>query len=545
MTELIFERLSVKNFMSFGQQPTTINLNSHKSTILVAENGSGKTAFLIDSIFYVLFGEAFRNIKKAAIPNSINQKETLCELELRVDGNPWKISRGMKPEDFIVTKNGEEVWSDVKASDKQSNLVSELGINKTILPNIVLISEESTPFMRLSGPDRRACVERILNLSVFSEAHVEVKKKMKELKDPFLTLKTKFETKQELITRLNKIIANSDSPDEEKIEAAKRSINKIDDFLSKANPQIEKLDAKISELEKKWSSINSEIFEAKMALKDAESKLAKFSSGVCPTCGGEIHSDEITSYTDAVEAAKSLFDEKQKEADSIKEEIRPISEKRESGFQKTQSVLREKSNHQRTIDIESAKTSSSSTVDEELSEAETELADLLDEYTEKKEEIEDYTELDKVLKSGDAKLPVINDYIPFFNQKINEHLENFGLKIKFELDGEFNETIRARYKDQFTYESFSRGQRERIDFAILMTWRDVASKLSSLETNLLVVDEFASKLDNNGFEVISSALSKLENSNVFCIVPVEKPNAEFDRKLKLTIKSEFSILEEL
>jgi DNA repair exonuclease SbcCD ATPase subunit len=224
------------------------------------------------------------------------------------------------------------------------------------------------------------------------------------------------------------------------------------------------------------------------------------------------------------------------------DKIAPLRSKLDAGQTKVSELKQKK------WDLDSLKTKEESktvaNVDDELKEAAEELAVLLDEFADMKTDVDDFAELDKVLKTGNAKLPIISEYIPFFNQKINDHLERFGLQIFFELDSEFNETIRARYKDAFTYESFSTGQRSRIDFAILMTWRDIASKLSSMSTNLLIVDEFASKLDDNGFDAVSKALSELD-ANVFCIVPKEQKNMEFDRRLKISMHSGFSILEEV
>ncbi|QIG68091.1 DNA repair exonuclease subunit 2 protein [Rhizobium phage RHph_Y68] len=539
--KLHFRSISFKNFLSYGNQPTIIQFDLADSTLIVAPNGSGKTAAMIDSIFFAILGEAFRDVKKAQIPNSINVKDCLVELLFDLDDTPYRITRGIKPDVFQVIENGVEIWEDMKASDKQKQLMDLLKLDKTLLTNLILISEENVPFMRLDGPSRRVFVERVLGLEIFTNIHNVVKTKIKSLKEPYSQLKAKVDSKQELIARLNRIIENSDSPDTDLIEESKAKIKRIDEFLEKAEPALKKIADDISELNSKMFDANSEVRSASDKLERAIRDAEKFDSGKCPTCGNEIHDDQIQCFANDIELARLDKDVATEKYQAIVEEKKPLEEKELKGKQKVQEAKAQKWNLDGIITKEESKKIAN--VDEELEEATKELADLLEQYTDMKDDFDDYMELDKVLKSGDAKLPIINEYIPFFNQKINEHLERFGLQVFFELNSEFNETIRARYKDLFSYESFSRGQRERINFAILMTWRDIASKLSSLTTNLLIVDEFASKLDENGFETISKALGDLE-ANIFCIVPVEKPSMEFDRRMKISFQSGFSVLEE-
>ncbi|QIG69722.1 DNA repair exonuclease subunit 2 protein [Rhizobium phage RHph_I46] len=538
---LHFKSISFKNFLSYGNQSTTIQLDAVDSTLVVAENGRGKTAAMIDSIFFALLGEAFRDIKKAQIPNSINVKDCMTELSFDLDGTDFLIKRGIKPDVFQVFESGLEVWEDMKASDKQKQLMDLLKLDKTLLTNLILISEENVPFMRLDGPSRRVFVERVLGLEIFTNIHNVVKTKIKALKEPYSQLKSKVDSKQELIQRLNRIIDNSDSPDQTVIDEAKAKLARIDEFLEKADPALRKIGGEINRLNSEMFDANSEVRDAQNEVNKAEASIEKFESGMCPTCGGEIHSDKIQCFQDDLTSAKAKLEEAASKLKKIVEDKKPLEEKELKGKQKVDEAKTQKWNLDGIITKEESKKIAN--VDDELDEATKELAELMDQYEDMKSDFDDFAELDKVLKSGEAKLPIINEYIPFFNTKINEHLERFGLQVFFELNSEFNETIRARYKDLFSYESFSRGQRERINFAILMTWRDIASKLSSLTTNLLIVDEFASKLDENGFETISKALGDLE-ANIFCIVPVEKPSMDFDRRLKITFQSGFSVLEE-
>ncbi|QGZ14116.1 SbcC-like subunit of palindrome specific endonuclease [Rhizobium phage RL2RES] len=540
--ELVFKEITFKNFLSYGNQPTTINFTAAKSSLIVAPNGSGKTAAMIDSIFFALLGEAFRNIKKAQIPNSINVKDCVVDLSFALDSVDYRVVRGIKPDVFQVFEDGQELWEDLRGSDKQKNLNDIIKLDKTLLTNLILISEENVPFMRLDGPSRRTFVERVLGLEIFTHIHNVVKKELKDLKEPYAQLKAKVDSKQELINRLNRIIENSDSPDQSVIDDCKAKIARIDGFLEKAEPTLQKIGAEILRLTNEMSEANATLRVANDALGRAESNLLKFEAGTCPTCGNDIHPDKIECFE---EEKTKAADEKKAASDVltvVHEGLAPLRKKEFDGKAKVDDVKNQRRQLESMITKEESKQIAN--VDEELEEATNELADLLEKFTDTKDDFDDFTELDKTLKSGDAKLPIISDYIPFFNQQINEHLERFGLQVFFELDSEFNETIRARYKDLFSYESFSRGQRERINFAILMTWRDIASKLSSLTTNLLIVDEFASKLDENGFETISKALGDLD-SNIFCIVPVEKPSMDFDRRMKISFQNGFSVLEEV
>ncbi|AKE44879.1 recombination endonuclease subunit [Sinorhizobium phage phiM9] len=542
--DLHYKAITVKNFLSYGNQPTRIEFDKVPSTLLIAPNGSGKSAALLDSVFFAHFGEAFRAIKKAQIPNNINNKDALTVLEYTLDGTEWVINRGIKPDVFTVHKNGEEVWQDHRPSDKQKELMATFGLDAAALKNLILISESNTPFMRLSGPERREFVERVLNLGIFAKVHEQVKKSIKTLKDPYARVKSSIDAKQEVINRLNKIIENSDSPDQSLIDECETKIRKIDEFLAKAEPALVEINGKIAALDRELRDAQMSENNARAQHRIAVEARKKFEDGKCPTCGGEIHGDKIECFESDIESAWKLVEENSLESTRVESLIAPLKEKQTKGQSKISELKSQKWELDSTLTKERSKKVAN--VDDELKEASEELAELLDEFADMKEDYEDLAELDKVLKSGQAKLPIISEYIPFFNKKINEYLEMFGLQIWFELDSEFNETIRARYKDAFTYESFSTGQQERINFAILLTWRDIASKLSSVKTNLLIVDEFAAKLDDNGFAVISKALGDLENTNVFCIAPKEVPDSSgFDRRLKITTNAGFSILEEV
>ncbi|ASV44658.1 recombination-related endonuclease [Agrobacterium phage Atu_ph04] len=542
-----FKSVTAKNFFAFGSQPTTLPLDEVKSTLIIARNGLGKTAITIDSISYALLGEAFRKVRKDQIVNSINNQGTLVTLNFNLEYGEtieeWEIHRGIKPDVLKIVVNGEEKFSDMRNSDKQKEIMKSIGIDKISLMNMILISANNTPFMRMDGPSRRAFVERVLNLSVFTRMHEEVKAKVKELKVPYETLKAKADSKEELVKRLSRIKENSAEPDQSIIDAAERNKKKAEDFIPKADEYIEKTRPKIEELVETIAKHRSDVQRLDNETKNIEARRNRLSDGKCPLCESVFHSeDHLKKMNSEIDNIQSEISEILQEKGDLEAELKAIRDKFDNAVAKRQQAISLRDGSVRLIEIESSKKVQS--VDDELEEATLELADVMTELDKIRTEAEDFGELDKVFKSGKAKEPIISEYIPFFNLKINEYLEKFGLQVLFELDSEFNETIKARYKDSFSYESFSTGQMARIDLAIMLTWRDVASRLNSLETNVLVIDEFGSGVDDEGLEEISEVLNKID-SNVICIIPKEqKGMTEFDKVYTLSSHAGFSILAE-
>lgn len=538
-----FKWVEVRNFFSYGSQPTRLEFNDVNSKLIIAQNGLGKTALTIDSISFVLLGESFRKVRKDQIVNSINNQGTHVGLGFDLGESEWVVERGIKPDFLRITVDGEEKFTDLKNSDKQKEIFKALGIDKISLMNMILISASNVPFMRMDGPSRRSFVERVLNLSVFTQMHEEVKSEIKALKVPYETLKTKSDTKEELVQRLSRIKDNSAEPDIFIIEAAKMNVEKAENFIPKADEYILKTRPKIEELLEEIAKNRSQVQSLDNETKNIEARRNRLTEGKCPLCESEFHSEELCKKLNSeIDNIQSEVNETLMENDDLGKELKAIRDKFDEIVLKRQKAVELRDRSTRIIEVENAKKVQS--VDDELEEATLELADIMTQLDEMRKDVEDFAELDRVFKSGKAKEPIISEYIPYFNLKINDYLEKFGLQVLFQLDSEFNETIKARYKDSFSYESFSTGQMARIDLAIMLTWRDVASRLNSLETNLLVIDEFGSSMDDEGLEEISEVLSKLD-SNVICIVPKEQKGLiDFDKVYTITSHSGFSILSE-
>jgi len=539
---IIFEKIRWKNFLSSGNSFIETNLNDNSTTLIVGHNGAGKSTIL-DALCFALFNKPFREIKKDQLINSINLGGTEVELEFRISSNRYKIRRGIKPNIFEIYLNDELLNQDATIADYQKQLEQQiLKFNYRSFTQVVILGASTfVPFMELKTAHRREIIEDILDIKVFSVMSMLTKIRIKEMdeqvKDTLRALAivhNKIDTQKEYINNLSNRSDIEVQSEIQKIDHNKSAIDKYNTHIQGLQHEIQKLKESINDKDganNKIDKLNN--FQAQFHTKLKEcNKHKKFydDNNNCPTC------QQVLSNKDKLisENNKELMKWNQAMED-VQKEIQVISNR----LNKIKSVEQDI----RTTEIDIAKFGQSKV---ELNNINTKLAHKIEEL--KKQSSEDGEALGKLkqleeehsvkeknklikteeldylqaaktmLMDSGIKTKVIKQYLPIINQLINKYLASMDFFVNFKLDNEFKETIRSRYRDEFTYASFSEGEKMRINLALLFTWRAIAKMKNSISCNLLMLDEiFDSSLDGQGTDDFLKILNTLENENVFII----------------------------
>jgi DNA repair exonuclease SbcCD ATPase subunit len=550
---IIFKKLRWKNFLSTGNLFTEINLQGASTTLIVGENGSGKSTML-DALTFSLFSKPFRKINKPQLINSITKKDLLVEIEFDINSNSYKIVRGIKPNVFEVYQNGNLLNQSAESKDYQEILEKQiLKINyKSFCQVVVLGSASFVPFMQLPGGQRREIIEDLLDLQIFTVMNALLKDKIASNNDMI----TSISNEQKIVNEKIKIIRehmiemqnNNEKIIKEKLERVEETNNKIleeEKVYWKLDEEIKsKKDLVVNETQitkkiNKLSSLKHKI-EANVALLSKDVEFFTEHKD-CPTCK-QIIDDGFRA--EAIESKNATIKESQDGLQMLAEEY----EKANSELSKiieTQSIVNDLSMKQykckNTIetyikyrDELLAETEKISKQQEESDEnkivdLEAEYKDVVNRYNEVSEEKTILMAASSLLKDGGIKAKIIKQYVPVINKLINKYLSAMEFLVQFELDEEFTETIKSRYRDEFSYASFSEGEKMRINLAILFTWRAVAKLRNSINTNILIMDEvFDSSLDSNGTEEFLKILSNLtQDTNTFIIS--HKTDQMFDK----------------
>jgi len=540
-----FKSIKWKNFLSTGNNFTEVNLNNHNKTLIVGENGAGKSTIL-DALCFGLFNKPFRKINKPQLVNSINLADCRVEINFTIGSIDWKINRGMKPTVFEIFKNGVQLDQSASAADQQKWFEQNvLKLNfKSFTQIVVLGSSTFVPFMQLPAAGRREVIEDILDIRIFSTMNTVLKDRVKENKEAvseidyaISILKEKVDVQKRFIEDLKKQGQDNVVLWEEEITKMEREMesNRLEcerymrdlDTMTKQmndypNPQ-EELD-KLNEFHIKFRS----------KIKDMESSI-KFltSNDVCPTCNQDITDDfknqNITSGKEKINKLQSALEDidgKEKvltdslhQRNKIQKEITQVQNKIKNCFstlnwkQKKVTETQEK--------IESLKNNTDN-VDRERENMKTLISQGKGQELQRRQIAKRSTELKiiaDILKDGGVKSTIIRKYLPVMNTLINKNLQELEFYVNFNLDDTFNETIKSRFRDEFSYASFSEGEKMRIDLALLFTWREVAKLKNSVNTNILILDEiFDSSLDGNGTaDFINILRTVTDGNNVFVI----------------------------
>ena len=568
---IVFKKLSWKNFLSTGNQPNTVLLNKSTTTLIIGKNGEGKSTIL-DALCFALFGKPFRNINKNQMINSINGKNALVEIEFSIGQKEYKIIRGIKPNVFEIWLDGAMVNQDAASKDYQKILEQQiLRLNyKTFTQVVILGSASFVPFMQLTNAQRREVIEDILDIKIFSTMNQLLKEKQNATKDEIVRVESELSLAKQRVESQNAIIKTLSTAKEESINAILGKITSNEETIRTTNLFVSNLSTEISELREKISTrdeLDSDIEKAKhlrsklsSKIEDCENNKVFFDENhVCPSCTQEITEDHkvkvlgeihqrIAEDNKKVKELESALGKLQTQLQQITEVTVQIADKTiELSTHNSAITILNRQNTEMRTEIETSKTDTAN-INEEKQKLKQLAQEALANINRKNEldaEKELYDVSGILLRDTGIKTAIIREYLPVMNKLINQYLNQMDSYIHFELDESFNETIKSRFRDEFTYASFSEGEKMRIDLAILFTWRQIAKLKNSVNTNLLMLDEiFDSSLDVNGTDYFLNLMNTLgDHASVFVIS--HKGDQLFDKfrsVIKFEKRNDFSVI---
>ena len=542
---IIFKEISWSNFLSTGDVPTTVFFDRSPTTLIIGENGSGKSTIL-DALTFVLFGKAFRNINKSQLVNTINEKGLLVTIEFSIGNKNFTVRRGVKPNIFEVLQDGKMIDQLANNRDYQEYLEKViLKLNyKSFTQIVVLGSSTFEPFMQLKQSDRRTIVEDLLDIQIFSSMNSLLKVKNSELK----TSITDNENKRELNvskTKLQKNYIERLTEDNETDVLKKQTdISTFEDQKKFAVESFTTFHNEIKELseklvnedsaKKKSSDYEKVQSQIELKLHNAEKELEFYeNNSTCSTCkqviDDEFKKEKLIDISKKIEEKEQGLEKISTEIEQLKIQIeefrnigKQISEKNNQ-LAATKSKIESLDNNidraKKDIDDLKDKKELDNSELNVLQLLEKELIELQKDYEEQCDTKQLYGYAYELLRDSGIKTKIIRQYVPIINKYVNKYLNELEFLINFSIDENFSETIRSQYRDEFSYSSFSEGEKMRIDLALLFTWRMVAKLKNSVNTNLLILDEvFDSSLDADGTEAFLKILNSLdEKTNVFVI----------------------------
>jgi len=569
---IIFKKVRWKNFLSTGNVFSEVDLQASKTNLIIGSNGAGKSTIL-DALTFSLFGKPFRKINKPALVNSINEKDCLTEIEFSIGRKEYKVVRGIKPNKFEIYCNG-QLWNQESTLvEQQKNFeVNVLKMNyKSFTQIVVLGSSTFVPFMRLPLAQRREIIEDILDIQVFSTMNVLLKDKVRENNDEIKKLDYEIHLLEEKIDLQKKYMLELEKKTKEEII---RKENKISELLQNENEYHNEVARLTSEVQKhseemkevsnskaKLKKLNTFLFKIHSKLKNCQKEHDFFSDNhVCPTCTQEL--DEDFRQEKINEGASEL----NKMNTGVEELLAEIAkeEERENKFTELSDQVMQlnASISQSNFQITSIKKTISD-IEQEIKELEGSNPDKKAEFVKLEGLVKNKKELgvtqaenrkdrdtllvaSQLLKDNGIKTRIIKTYLPAMNQLINQYLQRMDFYVNFTLNENFEEIIKSRYRDVFSYDSFSEGEKARIDIALLLTWRSIAKLKNSVDTNLLILDEiFDSSLDQQGGMDLSWILRNFDdNSNVYVISHRENLDGKFDRTITAVKEKNFSVIQE-
>ena len=542
---ITFQKIKWKNFLSTGNQFTEVNFEEHPTNLIVGTNGAGKSTIL-DALTFVLFNKPYRKINKPQLANTTNERECLVEIEFSINSRQYVVRRGIKPNVFDIVVNGNQLHRE--ADDRSMQRILEeniLKLNyKSFTQIVILGSSTFVPFMQLTSSNRREVIEDLLDIRIFSAMNNIIKETLKEKKNQVKSLDLKRETLKDKMKMQKNFIEELENRGKANIEANKKKVDKlleeVDVYIEENEKTEEVVKSKTEEQEavtgatKKLSKLNN--LKGKISNKVATiTKEHKFftENTVCPTCTQEIEEEfRLNRITDAQDKAKELKEGYYELANAIK-----FEQERERQFtvlsQESTKLTHDISQNNTRISINqrqireceheiqtiTSNLQNRNSEHEKLEEFKDSLQRTIEELADKKQEIVYNDFAYSLLKDDGVKTKIIKKYLPFINQQVNRYLQMMEFYINFQLNEEFNESVKSPIHEDFSYSSFSEGEKMRIDLALLFTWREVARVKNSANTNLLIMDEvFDSSLDGFGTdEFLKIIRYVIKDANIFVI----------------------------
>jgi len=565
---ITFQKIRWKNFLSTGNQFTEINFQNSSTNLIIGTNGAGKST-LLDALTFVLFNKPFRKINKPQLANTTNERECLVEIEFEINTRQYIVRRGIKPNVFDIVVNGTELHRE--ADDRAMQRVLEdniLKVNyKSFTQIVILGSSTFVPFMQLTTANRREVIEDLLDIRIFSLMNNILKDKIRTQKDQVKSLDLKKETLKDKMKMQQNFIDELENRGKQNIAGNKDKITKlmseVDQYLqdnTKLQEDLEnttKQQEEVAGARQKLSKLNT--LRGKISQKvSAITKEHKFfmENTVCPTCTQDIEeSFRLNKIDDVQNKAKELkegFDElestikfeqqRERQFNDLSKEITNLTH----GI--SQNNTRVSGNQRQIRDLESEiqritdNLANRNTEHEKLDEFKSNLQSTIEYLADKKQEIVYHDFAYSLLKDDGVKTKIIRKYLPFINQQVNRYLQMMDFYINFHLDEEFKETVKSPIHEDFSYSSFSEGEKMRIDLALLFTWREVARVKNSVNTNLLIMDEvFDSSLDGFGTdEFLKIIRFVIKDANIFVISHKQDMQDKFESVIKFDKVKGFS-----
>ena len=545
---IIFEKIRWKNLLSYGNVWTEVNLKRSPNTLIVGENGSGKSTIL-DALCYVLFSRPFRRVTKKQLVNSVNTKGTSIEVEFTVGKNSYKVHRSIKTwgsQPFEIYVNGQMINQTGDSKDYQEHLETNiLKLNFKSFTQIVILGSSSfIPFMQLSGPQRREIIEDLLDIKIFSSMNVILKDKVNDNKTRVTELKYHIDLIRDKIEVQRKFIDEIKQSNNEKIDKNKEEIEKTQATILRSRQKTETLEAQVKELQEKIKDKNklqNKLGSITAMEESMEAKIKQLKKDIqfyethdeCPTCNQTIGKELKEKNTKKKE---EKLVEVQQGLVELGKKYEEINDKVAHALNISDLVSSKQTEHSKESANITALNSYITKLNEEnislgsdrkdVSKENKKLATLTRQLTDGKKKQEElvhektlYEVAGILLKDQGIKTKIIKQYVPIINKLVNKYLAAMDFFVNFELDENFSENIKSRHRDEFTYDSFSEGEKMRIDLALLFTWRAIARMKNSTNTNLLILDEvFDASLDNNGCDEFLKLIHQLGGEqNVFVI----------------------------
>ena len=542
---ILFKTIRWKNFLSTGNQYTEVDFTKNKTNLIVGTNGAGKSTVL-DALTFALFGKPFRKINKPQLINSVNEKDCRVEVEFSIGNADWKVVRGIKPALFEIWRNDTSLDQSAAALDQQKWLEQNvLKMNyKSFTQIVILGSSTFVPFMQLSAAHRREVIEDLLDIKIFSSMNMVIKEKIRQTKEEIKVYELKKESLLDKVKMQQEFIEELENRGKESIDNSNRKISDLDkeiqQYMNENSTLEEPLYEYIREQDKlvgyaeklrKLGNLKGKISQKVSSI----TKEHKFftENTVCPTCTQSIEEIfRINRINDAQNKAKELQsgykeleeaikeeEERERQFNTLSKEISKLTNGISQNNIKINGLQRQIRNLEKEIQVLTENLANRNSEHEKLESFKDNLKTTYDELASKKDTINYYDFSYSLLKDGGVKSKIIKKYLPLINQQVNRYLQMMDFYINFTLDEEFNETVQSPIHEDFSYASFSEGEKQRIDLALLFTWREVARMKNSVNTNLMILDEiFDSSLDSTGTEEFLKIIRYvIKDANIFVI----------------------------